>query len=219
LRHPTPDAIKLIPDPPPMWGGPPRGLLAAPGTYTVTLAKTVDGVTTPLAQPQSFEVVPLHNNTSNAGDPSRGAAFWRQYEQAVREHTAVQVSLAQALVKIERLQAVLLQSAAEPGELDEVLATVRRDLQDLDEVLNGNRSRQQPGEKFNPIIYDRLFSVARGIERSTQGPTTTHRRMLEIATTELTAFQGKLTTALDKLSALAEKLRDAGGPWLEGERL
>ncbi len=219
LRHPTPDAVKLIPDPPPMWGGPPRGLLAAPGTYTVTLVKTLDGVTTPLAQPQAFEVMPLHNNTSNDEDPSRVAAFWREYEQAVREHTAAQVALAQALVKVERLQAVVLQSAAEPGELDAALAVVRRDLHNLDETLNGNRSRQQPGEKFNPIIYDRLFSVARGIERSTKGPTTTQRRMLEIATSELAAFQAELSKSLGKLTELAEKLRDAGGPWLEGEPL
>jgi hypothetical protein len=163
--------------------------------------------------------MPLHGPAPDPNDHRQVAAFWREYEQAVREHSAVQVALAQALVKIERLHEVLVQSAAEPGELDEMLAAVRRDLQDLDEVLNGNRSRQQPGEKFNPIIYDRLFSVARGIERSTQGPTTTHRRMLEIATTELAAFQVKLTAALEKLSDLAEKLRAAGGPGLEGERL
>jgi len=36
-------------------GGPP----VKPGKYTVTLNKVVDGKTTPIGQPQAFEVIPL----------------------------------------------------------------------------------------------------------------------------------------------------------------
>jgi hypothetical protein len=202
-----------------MWGGPPRGLLAAPGTYTVTLAKVVDGVTTPLAEPRSFEVVPLHSATPEKADPSAVAAFWREYEQAVRDHTAIQVALAQALVKVDRMNEVILNSAADLGELDQMLAAVRRDLHALDHRLNGDRSKQQPGEKFQPIINDRLSSVARGVDRSTSGPTTTHRRMLEIATTEIEALKADLAVTMTQMTDLSQKLLNAGAPWLEGQPL
>ena len=33
--------------------------MVAPGTYRVSLSKNVDGVVTPLGEPQSFAVVPL----------------------------------------------------------------------------------------------------------------------------------------------------------------
>lgn len=217
LRYPTPDAVKLIADPPPMWGGPPRGLMAAPGTYTVTLAKVVDGVTTLLAEPRSFEVVPLHGVTPDQANPSAVAAFWREYEQAVRDHTAIQVALAQALVKIDRMNEVILNSAADLGELDQTLSIVRHELHDLDKNLNGDRNKQQPGEKFQPIINDRLFSVARGVDRSTAGPTATHRRMLEIATTEIEVVNANLDATMNKLTDLAQKLMDAGAPSLEGQ--
>jgi hypothetical protein len=118
---------------------------------------------------------------------------------------------------VERMREALLQSAADIGELDGQLFTLRNRLHDLDQVLNGNRSRQQPGEKHRPIIYDRLFSVARGIERSTQGPTATHRRMLEIATQELQSFQIEVAEAVSEVTDLARRIHEAGGPWLEGE--
>jgi hypothetical protein len=39
--------------------GGPQASLVKPGQYKVTLTKVVNGVSTPLAEPQSFEVVPL----------------------------------------------------------------------------------------------------------------------------------------------------------------
>jgi photosystem II stability/assembly factor-like uncharacterized protein len=219
LRYPTPNAVKLIADPPPMWGGPPQGLMVAPGIYTVTLSKVVDGVATQLAEPQSFEVVPLRSKAPVAEDPKRVAAFWREYEQAVRDHTAIQLALAQALVKIDRMKEVILNSTADTGELDQTLAAVRGELLDLDQILNGDRSKQEPGEKFKPIITHRLSSVARGIDRSTYGPTATHRRMLEIATSEIDVIKVDLAGTLTKLTELSQKLMDAGAPWIEGQLL
>jgi hypothetical protein len=219
LRYPTPNAVKLIADPPPMWGGPPQGLMVAPGIYTVTLSKVVDGVATQLAEPQSFEVVPLRSKAPVAEDPQRVAAFWREYERAVRDHTAIQLALAQALVKIDRMKEVILNSTADTGGLDQTLAAVRGELLDLDQILNGDRSKQEPGEKFKPIINDRLSSVARGIDRSTYGPTATHRRMLEIATSEIDVIKVDLAVTLTKLAELSQKLMDAGAPWIEGQLL
>lgn len=47
---------------------PARGPLAAPGRYTATLAKRVDGVTTPLGEPRTFEVVPAGAGALPAAD-------------------------------------------------------------------------------------------------------------------------------------------------------
>jgi hypothetical protein len=40
-------------------GGGPQASLVKPGQYKVTLTRVVNGVSTPLGEPQSFEVVPL----------------------------------------------------------------------------------------------------------------------------------------------------------------
>ena len=219
LRYPTPHAVKLVPDPPPMWGGPPQGLMAAPGSYSVELSQVVDGVTAQLASPQSFEVVPLRAGSLTGASPAEAAEFWREYEKAVRIHTALQVALQHSMVKLQRLNEVLLNSTAELGELDQTLASVGSELQQLDQTLNGDRSKQAVGEKFAPIIQDRLFSVLRGVDRSTYGPTATHRRMLEIANEEMAVILSDLSDTQATLSELVQQMIDAGAPWIEAEAL
>ena len=51
----------------------PQGPMAAPGKYTVSMAKVVDGVATPLGQPQTFEAVPLGLRVAAGPGPGRPA--------------------------------------------------------------------------------------------------------------------------------------------------
>jgi photosystem II stability/assembly factor-like uncharacterized protein len=219
LRYPSPYAIELTEPPPPMFGGRPTGLMCAPGEYTVSLSKQVDGKITQLAGPVSFVVKPLRSGALPAATPEEVASFWRKYESAVRTHSAMVVSLARSLSKTDRMQKLMLESTVDLGDADTRLANIREKLLSIDQKLNGNRSKQEPGEKFNPIIGDRLFSVARGVDRSTYGPTLTHQRMLEIANTEIKQLHQEISAARIELSQLVAELVADGAPWIEGEKL
>ena len=215
LRYPAADAIDLDS------GGdePGSGFLAAPGTYTATLYRQLDGEVSQLAQSQQFEVVRLRRGALPGARPAVAAAFWRDYEDATRTASALQLTLRKALTKVKAMKLALASSTAEAGVLDERLHDLRMELLELDGKLSGNRSKQQPGEKTKPNIGYRLFAVARGIGQSTYGPTETNRRGLEIAVNQLTDAQAELESAKAKMSALAQDLLDAGAPWIEGEAL
>jgi len=215
LRYPAADAIDLDS------GGdePGSGFLAAPGTYTATLYRQLDGKVSQLAQSQQFEVVRLRRGALPGARPAVAAAFWRDYEDATRTASALQLTLRKALTKVKAMKLALASSTAEAGVLDERLHDLRMELLELDGKLSGNRSKQQPGEKTKPNIGYRLFAVARGIGQSTYGPTETNRRGLEIAVNQLTDAQAELESAKAKMSALAQDLLDAGAPWIEGEAL
>lgn len=219
LRYPTPDAVELQDPPAPLWGGPPRGLMAAPGTFTAELYQVVQGEVTRLSQPQEFQVKPLRSGTLPAASPQDVAAFWREYEQAVRRHSAVLIALSRVLTKIERMQKLLQQTPETPGETDQRLKSLRAEARKLDHQLNGNRAKQEVGEKYDPVIADRLFAVSRGVDRSTYGPTPTHRRSLEIANEELGQVRQRLASLQQQLTSLGRELWEAGGPWLESEPL
>ena len=221
LRYPSPDAVKLVADPPPMWPESPSGQMCAPGVYTVSLVKVVGGESTVLGDSQEFEVKPMptRQGTLEGASPEGVAGFWREYEQAVRIHSATQIALAGAIKKVNRLSEVVINSAADVGELDKSLESLRLKLYELDGELNGDRAKREPGEKYSAIISDRLFSVARGVDRSTYGPTPTHRRMLEIANEELGAIIPKVNEQVKALSELADQFAQQGGPWIEGQPL
>jgi len=219
LRYPAPDAIAMKEPPPPMWGGPPRGMMAAPGTYTATLFKQVDGKVSPISEPQSFEVVPLRKGALEGATPEVAATFWRSYEDAVRSHSSLQMTLGNALTKVNRMKKVLLNSPTAAGDFDNQLYKLRQELLTLQQDLNGNQSKQQPGAKTKPTIGARLFSLSIGIGNSTYGPTTNHKEGLRIVIEQMGVIQTKLEASQSKLSTLAKELMKAGAPWMEGEAM
>ena len=219
LRHPTPNAVELVEPPPPAWGLPPRGMMAAPGTYQVALAVQSDGKTRMLSEPQSFEVKPLRSGALDGAAPAEVAAFWRRYEAAVREQSALQVTLSELLTKTDRLAEVIEHSQADLLDIDPRFHELRAGILELDARFNGHRSKGQVGEKAPPTIGDRLFAVERGVGLSTYGPTPSHSRSLEIAVSEMSELRTDLENRLRAFSELVRELGAAGGPWLEGEPL
>lgn len=219
LRYPRPDALELKDPPPPLWGGPPRGLMAAPGTFTVSLASQVDGEVTELDGPVSFEVVPLPRKGALEGaEPAAVASFWREYESAVRVHSAMQLSLKKMLTRVDRMQVVLGLSGADVA-LESRLHDARAEILSIDEALNGNRSRGEVGEKGPPTAQGRLFAVSLGVGKSTYGPTPMHRESLDIAQRQIRAIHARIASAQEEVADLGLALMDAGAPWLEDGEL
>jgi hypothetical protein len=209
--------VKIIPDPLPMFGVPPTGLMAAPGKYEVSLWRQQGSELVQLSVSRSFDVVPLKKGSLAGAEPDVVAQFWREYENSVRAHSAIQVSLAAGVAKLERMEEVLLHSQAQPGEMDIRLEALRKEFLTIDGALNGNRSKLEVGEKNNPTIQDRLFAVSLGVDRSTYGPTPTHHRTLEIANSQINEIQANLASANRELAKLVSDLVASGSPWLEGE--
>ncbi len=218
LRYPTPDAVSLVEPPPPMWGGPPRGQMAAPGKYTVSLSQQMNGVVTELSAPQTFEVIPLRKGALEGASPDQVAAFWREYEAAVRIHSAMLIRAGKLATKLERLGKAIQNSRTDVTSFDPRVHQLRKDLLVFQAELNGPPRKQETGEKYPPIVGDRLFAVSRGIDRSTYGPTATTKRSLEIANAEIETLNAQLQALEGRTSELIKELVEAGGPWLEGER-
>lgn len=219
LRYPTPNAVELVEPPPPAWGEPPRGLMVAPGTYQVALAAQTDGKTRMLTEPRHFEVTPLRQGALVGASPKEVAAFWRQYESAVREHTAMHVTLGRLLTKVQRLGRLIEHSQVDLLEMDPRFHQLRRATLELNTRFNGPGSKAEAGEKAPPTVGERLFSVERGIGLSTYGPTASHREMLKIARKEIADLRDQLERNQAEFSELVRELIAAGAPWLEGEPL
>ena len=219
LKYPSPGAISMIEPPTPMWDDTPKALMVAPGKYSAELFQQVDGVVKALSQPIEFDVVPLRKGALEGATPSEVAAFWRQYENAVRSHSAIQITLGNALTRVERMKKVVYHSPTAAGSLDNRLAEVRMELLKIDQELNGEKSKVEPGEKTNPTVGGRLFSLQIGIDHSTYGPTTNHKNALQLIKEQLSSTQSQLVMSQEKLSQLAKDLVKAGAPWMEGEAL
>ena len=219
LRYPRADALALVEPPPPMWGGPPQGLWAAPGTYQVTLWSEHNGKLTQHSDAQTFQVVPRSEGSLDGADHATVVAFWREYEDAARLATAYSTTLANLLQRIERMEVVLSNSGIKPGDFEQGYHALRQELLAINNQWNGDASRREVGEKAAPTIHERLSAVSRGIDRSTYGPTATHRQNLAIVQTEIVAAHARIVAAQEQMAALEQLLLGAGAPWLEGAPL
>jgi photosystem II stability/assembly factor-like uncharacterized protein len=217
LRLPPTQAIGSRPRSDDDDGEGPRGVLAAPGAYTVSLAKQVGGKTTELAGPVRFEVARMRPGALPGADPKETAAFLARVAEVSRATGAATQALSQALTRVETLGTAVGRSRSAPDELDAELHAIRQELHAIDEALVGNRARASV-EDDGVVTVTRRVQVAQvGTAWSTYGPTPTHRRSLEIAEKEFAAVRERLNAVLEqRLPALEKRLEQAGAPWTPG---
>ena len=214
LRYPNPYALPLDQD---KASG--SGYLAMPGKYSVTMYQMADGKTEKLSQPQQFDVVPLRKGALPAKDYSETFEFLRGVENTFKKVTAIQMSVSNALKKVKSMNVALAQSNADVGYLDEELEKLRNSLLEMDEEMNGNRSKMEPGEKNNPTVYTRLYTAARVASGSTYGPTKLAVDNLNLANKTIKLIDKQLTANTISINQLSIELRMAGAPWVEGDEI
>jgi hypothetical protein len=216
LRHAPTEAITEPERTPSPWGELPTGSLAAPGTYTVTFARRVDGAVTELAPPVPFEVVRLREGALSGADPAAVAAFTRRLDEARRLESAADAALEAANRRVALLAAALADSSG-GTDLDAELESIRQELLDVERLLRGDRVRAEAGQPQPPTPGQRLGAARLGTSQSTYGPTPTHARSLEIAEQELAQARTRLARVVgERLPALERRLEAAGAPWTPG---
>lgn len=198
-------------------GGQEEGFLAAPGTYTVSLAKQVEGATTELGEPRSFQVVPLRKTTLPGSEPAETVAFLRQVAELQRAVTGATAALAETATRLTAMKQVLSRSTVADESLGGEVRALEARLVELRRALDGEELADRFGEPTAPSISRRLGVAVFGNQLSTYGPTPTHRRSVAIAAEELAEVRSKLKPLIEvDLPALEKKLEAAGVPWTPG---
>ncbi len=196
----------------------PQGMLAAPGTYTATLMKQHNGQFETLSETQSFNVKPLRSGALKGKPVEETVAFWKRLSGLQRQLGAANSKLSAAMKRTEHMDEALARSTAMPGELDQQLLAVKKQLDQLNFQFNGHVSKQEIGEKGKHMtVGDRLGVALLGTALSTYGPTPTHVEAVEIAESEYQASHNQLKKLIEQtIPQLEQKIYDAGAPWIPG---
>jgi hypothetical protein len=192
------------------------GPLAAPGTYTVSLAKRVDGAVSPLGEPRTFETAPL--GTGSLPPPDRATLLAFQ-EKTGRLQRAV-LGAVETTKEIQRRIDHLKQALDDTPAADAALATEARAiegrLRDLRIELTGDEVVAGYNEPTPLSIVSRVQGIVSGHWSTTQAPTATHRRAYEIAAGQFQDVLARLGTVVGDLETLEAKAEAAGAPWTPG---
>jgi hypothetical protein len=216
LRFPPPDPTKLEAGEANPFSNPIVGPMAAPGTYQVALEMRVDGKTTRLAGPVSFDTVPLGQATIPAKDRGELLAFQRKTARLQRAVLGTLKAVEEATVRIDHLKKALDDTPGSNGDLPGELRAIEARLRDVEEDLSGDPVRSARNEPRPPAILDRVGSVIAGHWLTTSDPTATHRRAYEIAAEEFAVTLAEFTAVHRDLEALEQRADVAGAPWTPG---
>ena len=216
LRYPHTDAIRSS-KLPKKTDKSPKGMMAAPGEYTATLVKVIDGQATELAAPQKFIVKRMKKGSLEGWTPEATASFWRELEDINLELSGTRVVLNENVEKVKMMSIALSRSQSAPGDLDKRLHEVNTRLQTMNKQLSGDPLRKGVGEKSLPTIGDRVSVAAMGTKTSTYGPTPTHRQSLQIAKSQLKTLRTELSEIANELIPnMEQELLDAKAPYVKG---
>ena len=217
LRFPAVQAIAFDPTQRLTGDQAPKGHLAAPGEYTVSLAQHVNGVTTELAPPQVFQVERLRTGALPGAEPAEVVAFWARLAKLQRNVTAATQVIAELRNRLDLLKQAIERAQGIPMKLDESWHNIRQSLFAIEEQLSGNQAQLALGTAGPASVSARLGKVLIGTSNSTYGPTETHETTLQIAESDFeTVSNGLRNLQLEAFPTLEAALSDAGAPWTPG---
>jgi photosystem II stability/assembly factor-like uncharacterized protein len=187
------------------------GALVVPGKYTVTLARRVEGVVTPLPGAQTFEV--SGEGPSTNADRQAMADFQEKLARLQRALTATQQTATDAGTRITAIRRAIDATPALPFKLREDTMKLERILGEINLALSGDRIIRAHNEG-SPASISEHMQAAQSPTRGTTGrPTKTAMEQYQIASEGLAAEIPKLRRLLETdIKALERQLDAAGAP-------
>ena len=185
------------------------GPLVVPGKYTVTMAKRVDGVLTPLPGSQTFEVVP--EGVSTRDDRVAMADFQEKLARLQKATNAAEQSATEARARLDAIVRAIDATPALPPKLREDARNLEKRLGDITRALRGDAVMRARNEATPVSISERVSSAAQSLRLTTGHPTKTAIENYQIASEELAAEIPKLRRLVETDIRAIEKQLDAAG--------
>lgn len=215
LRYPATDAVYNAT--PPKHDHGPKGYMVAPGEYTATVVKFVDGVSTELTPAQSFTVKRMREGALKGNSPVATASFWRELEDINLELSNTRLVVKATQEKVKLMAIALNRSQSAPGNIDHRVHALSNKLHQMSKQLSGDPLRNSVGEKSQPTIGDRISVASMGTRNSTYGPTPTHQQSLAIAQKQLNALKTQLNSIVkSQIPAIEQALKKVKAPAVKG---
>ncbi|MBT8299905.1 MAG: glycosyl hydrolase [Maribacter sp.] len=190
-----------------------RAIMVDPGSYTVSLYKSVDGVATQLGNPQTFKVERIRKNVLTNPNADKIADYAQDLKEFSTKYGVTMNDFNKASKKVKAFTKALKYVSATPGTLENEVVKLQRTMHTLNVVLFGNSAKAEVGEKDDPTVGDRLMIAQRGFFGNSYGPTKMQMESLQLAKKQFSGIMPELFKFLETDVPRVEKLlQDAGAP-------
>jgi photosystem II stability/assembly factor-like uncharacterized protein len=194
------------------------GMLVTPGTYSATLVKRVDGISTVLQAAKTFQVIPMYDGALPRKSFNEINQFRAEVIQFQQDLTATNQMMTTQLNKVRAMKRAANKITVDNSRLMQDINNARLVLLDVDKELNGNPVKDEIGERSNPTANDGGWTSFSGLY-NTYGPTGNQKDAFNRSKSLLQKAKSKLKSSIMTLANLEQRLKQAGAPWIEGQGL
>ena len=217
MRYPAPDPVDLAPDtnfaP---WASPPKGPLALPGEYTVTLSKRVEGKLVEIAATQSFVLKPLYEGGLVTDDRQALLDFQMKSNDLYRAVTGANQAMREIQDRIDHVLQAAQDTPSSSETQQQTLRSLNTRMQALKTRMKGDSTISSRAEKVPMSISSRINNIVGGHWDSQSSVTSNYRDSYEIAEQQFRQAVLELKSIGADLSELEAALQAEGAPWTPG---
>jgi photosystem II stability/assembly factor-like uncharacterized protein len=196
-------------------GGGGGGPYVVPGHYTVALAKLIDGITTPIGEPQGFDVYPLDDLASPRSEEV--VAFQQQTARLQRAMLGANAAANEAMTQIGLLQRALNETPSADPQLTEDLRDLESNIREIQWALNGDPTVRRRNEAAPTSLMQRLGRATSGWSGLLHEVTGLQREQYDIVAAEFGDILARLRPLIEvELRRIEDAAEAAGAPWTSG---
>lgn len=212
LRYPTTTPVELAKSEPGRYSYPDEGPLVLPGTYTVEIKMNVNGTTSKIAEPVSFEVKALENS-SLARQSDEILTFKKEVSELRRMFRGTATEFEELKNRLRYLKTAV----QEYPNTDLTLLNEIKSLESLIEqthiLMWGDYHKSGREQETGPSTGDRIETIVGQCWYSTSNVTTTQKDQYELAKEEFELIRKNVGEIESRIIALEQKLDASGVPY------
>jgi hypothetical protein len=190
----------------------PRSIPVNPGTYGVRLMELKDGKYNLVASEKKFQVKKIRENVLKNPLSDQIEKLVSDFIEFDKEYTLILDQYVKAKKKMSKYEQAIRYA-------DEISANLYSELKELDDQMNlidsliyGNKSKSEIMEKDNPTISERISVALRGFSGNSYGPTKHHLGSFEIAKRQWNEMKPLIVEFNNKVDDKIQLLEGMGSP-------
>ena len=193
------------------------GVLVAPGTFSVTMSKRIDGVLSDTGQSQTFEVVSVREEPVLPGSSQeQRVIFESEVEELSRASAGTVAAIDEIAAELDAVKETLERST-DDGSFYEIANSIQQRLKAKRDRLSDNSQRGFYNDIGEMTLAARLWHARFSPTTQAYGPTPEQRESYRIAYELYGEVTAALTALVDEEYAGLKRAMDAAGvPWTPG---
>ncbi|MEM6522681.1 MAG: glycosyl hydrolase [Bacteroidota bacterium] len=190
------------------------GTLVAPGVYTVSMSKYIDGIFTELGKPITFKVKALNNTVLPTENRETLERFQNEVNELARVVRGAGNSISELNNELKHIKVAINKSLIDQQSLTAAYLDFKNQLADISVRINGDPVAARLDIDKPMPVGQRVGLIQYEMFNSTSGPTKTHISSLAVAKEEFQPYLESLRNLIKTdLVKLQEQLEMAGAPY------